>query len=358
MIEERVLSTRELNRATLERQFLLDRTDRSAVDVVAHLVGVQAQEPFSPYYGLWSRVRGFVPDDLASPLLARRVVRAPLHRATIHLVTDTDHGRFEPLFRPFLHRRLASSAFGAVLDGLDVDALTAEAAASMAERPRTRPELGELLGASRPGLDTASLAHAATLLLPTVQVPPRAVWGRSGPASWTTAAHWLGRDARPEPEPATVEELVRRYLAAFGPASVKDVQTWAGVTRLKPVMAAMDLRVFADERGRVLHDLPDAPLPDPDVPAPPRFLPEFDNLLLGHDDRTRVISEEDYRRGIVVGGKPTLLVDGFVHGTWRLTATGLDVELFRPLTRAGRDEVREEGARLLGFAGVPGEVRL
>ncbi|MFE9750045.1 winged helix DNA-binding domain-containing protein [Saccharothrix saharensis] len=347
------LTTRALSRATLHRQFLLDRVDRPAEDVVEHLVGMQAQEPFSPYYGLWSRIRSFQPDELGSLLLDRRVVRASLHRATIHLVTAADHGRFEPLLRPFLHRRFASSPFGFVLDGLDVNEFTGTATALL-EEPRTRREIGDLLGARWPDRDTNALGYAGSFLVPTVQVTPRAVWGRSGAAKWTTAARWLA-DAGPAASP---EEFVRRYLAAFGPASVKDVQTWAGMSRLMPVVEAMDLRVFTDERGRTLYDLPDAPRPDPDTPAPARFLPEFDNVLLGHDDRTRVISDEDYRRGIIIGGKPTLLVDGFVHGTWKIADDGLDIDVFRPLTRAQKADVEAEGARLLQFAGVTGGVRL
>jgi hypothetical protein len=347
------LTTRALNRATLHRQLLLDRVDRTACDVVEHLVGMQAQEPFSPYYGLWSRIRSFQADELGSLLLDRRVVRASLHRATIHLVTAADHGRFEPLLRPFLHRRFASSPFGFVLDGLDADEFT-EAVTALLEEPRTRREIGDLLGARWPDHDANALGYAGSFLVPTVQATPRAVWGRSGAAKWTTAARWLG----PAGPAAPIEEFVRRYLVAFGPASVKDVQTWAGMSRLKPVVEAMDLRVFTDERGRTLYDVPDAPLPDPDTPAPARFLPEFDNVLLGHDDRTRVISDEDYRRGIVIGGKPTLLVDGFVHGTWKQSADGLDIEVFRPLTRAQKADVEAEGARLLAFAGVRGDVRL
>lgn len=352
MIEK--LTTRALNRATLHRQLLLDRAALPAHDVVEHLVGMQAQEPFSPYYGLWSRTRDFRPEELSSLLLDRKVVRASLHRATIHLVSAADHGRVEPLLRPFLHRRFASSPFGFVLDGLDVDEFTAAATALVAEKPRTRRELGDHLAARWPDHDATALGYAAGFLVPVVQVPPRAVWGKSGPAAWTAASTWLGTA-----EPATsAERFVRRYLAAFGPASVRDVQTWAGMTRLKPVVEAMDLRTFTDERGRTLYDLPDGPLPDPDTPAPARFLPEFDNLLLGHHDRTRVISDEDYRRGIVVGGKPTLLVDGVVHGTWKITGDGLDVALFRPLTSAQKADVESEGARLLAFAGVTGDVRL
>ncbi|MBB5966086.1 winged helix DNA-binding domain-containing protein [Planomonospora venezuelensis] len=342
-----MITTRGLNRATLHRQLLLERAARSAYDTVEHLVGMQAQEPFSAYYGLWSRLTAFDPAELSALLEERRAVRAPLHRATIHLVTDADHGRIEPLFRDLLHRRFASSPFRAVLDGFDPGEFRAVAAALVAEAPRTRSELASLLASRWPALDAASLGYAVTYLLPVVQVPPRGVWGRSGRASWTTAASWLG----PAGEPADVESLVRRYLAAFGPASVKDVQVWSGLTRLRPVLGRMGLRVLRDSRGRELFDLPDAVLPDPDTPAPVRFLPEFDNLLLGHDDRTRVISDEDYRRGIVIGGKPALLVDGFVHGTWAVSSAGLEVRVFRPLTAPQRAEVEEEGARLLEFAG-------
>ncbi|QFZ20033.1 winged helix DNA-binding domain-containing protein [Saccharothrix syringae] len=349
----RTLTTRELNRTTLHRQLLLERADRPAADVIEHLVGMQAQEPLAPYYGLWSRTRGFRPDELVELLTGRHAVRATLHRATIHLVTAADHGRLEPLLRPFLHRRFASSPFRHAVAGVDLDEFTATAA-GLLEQPRTRPELGRELAARWPDRDTAALGQAATALAPTVQVPPRGLWGRGGRARWTTAAHWLPATAPAAP----VEELVRRYLAAFGPASVRDLQTWSGATRLAPVVEAMDLPRFTDPTGRVLHDLPDAPLVDPDVPAPPRFLPEFDNLLLGHHDRTRVISGEDYRRGIVVGGRPTLLVDGFVHGTWRLTPGGLRIRVLRPLDRTRRAEVEAEGAALLRFAGTDGDVAI
>jgi Winged helix DNA-binding domain len=345
-----VITQRGLNRATLHRQLLLDRSPLTAAQAVEHLVGMQAQEPQAPYYGLWSRLRSF---DTDLGLTGGAMVRAPLHRATIHLVTAADHAWIEPLMRPMLHRRFASSPFRDVLAGLEADDLVTAADRLFAERPRTRAELGRALAEKWPELDAESLGHAVTYLTPVVQTPPRGQWGRSGPAAWTTAARWLGRVGTAG-DPA---ELVRRYLAAFGPATVRDVQTWSGLSRLRPVVEGMDLRVLRAEDGRDLYDLPDAPLPDPDTPAPARFLPEFDNLLLGHHDRTRVISAEDYRRGIVVGGKPTLLVDGTVHGVWRLGA-GLEVELFRPLTRAQREDVLAEGARLLAFAGIDGPVDL
>lgn len=354
-----MLTTRALNRATLHRQWLLERADASALAAVEHLVGMQAQEPMSAYYGLWSRLRDFTAAELADLLSDRRVVRAPLYRATIHLLSAADHGRVQPLLRTLLERRFTSSPFKSVLSGVGVAELAEAGLHALAERPRTRRELSDALGARWPDLDAGALGSAVAFLVPVVQVPPRGLWGRTGPAAWTPAASWLGDPGEPaDADPDLAADLVRRYLAAFGPATVKDVQTWSGLTRLREVTARMDLRVLVDERGRELLDLPDAPLPGEDVPAPARFLPEFDNLLLAHHDRTRVISDEDYRRGIVIGGKPTLLVDGFVHGVWRVGDGGLEIEAFRPLTAAQRADVLAEAERLAVFAEVDGPVRI
>ena len=342
-----VVTLRGLNRATLHRQFLLERVTRPAYDTVEHLVGMQAQEPLSAYYGLWSRLVAFDPAELSGLLTDRRAVRAPLHRTTIHLVTDADHGRLGPLFREMLHRRFASSPFRSVLDGLDLDEFRAAVATLVTGNPRSRAELASLLADRWPALDAESLGYAVTHLLPVVQVPPRGVWGRSGRPLWTTAGSWLG----PPGAASDRESLVRRYLAAFGPASVRDLQIWSGLTRLRPVVERMELRRLRDWRGRELFDVPDGALLDPDTPAPVRFLPEFDNVLLAHDDRSRIISDEDYRRGIVIGGRSTVLVDGFVHGTWTVSTAGLDVQAFRPLSPAQRAAVEEEGMRLLEFAG-------
>jgi hypothetical protein len=337
------ITTRALNRATLHRQALLDRSASSAEAMIGHLVGMQAQEPLAPYVGLWSRVRGFQAAELATLMTDRAVVRAPLLRATIHLVTAADHGTLEPLTRRVLARAFAGSAF--TLGDLDVDKVLDEARALMEEHPRTRAELGRLLAAKWPDADARSLAHATTYLMTLVQVTPRGVWGSRGQATWTTAEQWLGTPGAI----GSVQDVVRRYLAAYGPAAVKDVQTWSGLTRLREVVDGMDLVVLRDEAGRELVDLPDAPLPDEDTPAPVRFLPEFDNLLLAHHDRTRVISAEDYRRGIVIGGKSTLLVDGVVRGIWKARGGTLEIEVFGSLSSTEREDVVDEGGRLLGF---------
>jgi hypothetical protein len=354
-----VLGPRELNRATLERQMLLRRRKLSAVEAIERLVGMQAQAPAPPYVGLWTRLEDFHPDELARLILERRAVRIALMRNTVHLVTVRDCLALHPLMQPVFDRTLyATRANRAHLEGVDTEALAAAGRALLEERPRTAKELGELLQEQWPGRDPASLARAIRHLLPLVQVPPRGVWGKSGAATHTTAEAWLGRPLDPA---SSLEETVLRYLGAFGPATVKDVQTWSGLTRLGEVIERLRPRLltFRDERGKELFDLPEALRPDPDTPAPPRFLPEFDNLILSHADRIRVIADE-YRK--VMASKngmvpATFLVDGFVRGTWKKERSRgratLMIEPFEPLAEEDRDALAEEGERLIRFVAEP-----
>ncbi|WP_233262252.1 winged helix DNA-binding domain-containing protein [Vitiosangium sp. GDMCC 1.1324] len=358
-----VLSQRALNRALLERQWLLRRAKRSAPQAIEHLVGLQAQAPNPPYYGLWTRLEGFRQEDLATLLLDRQVVRIVLMRGTIHLVTARDARRLRPLVQPMMERTLlAHRTYGRNIAGMDLDALVAAGRALVEEEPRTLTELGALLAERWPDRDPNSLAQAIRAFAPLVQVPPRGIWGVGGQTRCTTLESWLGQ---PLDASLSMEELVLRYLAAFGPATVLDVQTWSGLTRLSDVLEGLRprLRTFRNEQGRELFDLPDAPRPDPDTPAPVRFLPEFDNVLVSHDDRGRVISDEDRKRvatrnGMVPGG---LLVDGFFRGAWKFRqsrgTTTLLIEPYKRLSAQERTAVEEEGERLLDFAAADAKTR-
>lgn len=355
------LTLRALNRATLARQHLLARTAAPVLDVVEHLVGLQAQAPLPPYYGLWSRVEGFTPDQLAGLLLDRSVVRIAMMRDTVHLVSARDCLPLRTAVQPLLERQLhGSTPYRPGLVGVDLDAVAAAAREIVDAGPRTAKQLGVELAKRWPDWDPEAMAFAARALLPLVQVPPRGVWGRSGQPTLTTAQAWLGGDARP----LAPDILLTRYLAAFGPASVADAQTWSGLTGLRPVMEELRprLRTFRDENGRELFDLPDAPRPDPDTPAPVRLLAEFDNLLLSHADRTRVISDEHRalafgtRNGVIPG---TVLVDGFVAGTWRLergrgTAT-VTLTPYRHWPKRIAAAVEREVGNLLAFAAPDAE---
>ncbi|TDV43642.1 winged helix DNA-binding domain-containing protein [Actinophytocola oryzae] len=313
------LTPRALNRATLARQHLLTRTDHTATATVEHLVGMQAQAPFPPYTGLWTRLTDFHPNELADALLNRHVVRIALMRGTVHLVTAADACYLRPLVQPLFDRDLATNTLHARhLTGLDLPQLAATAREVLADHPHTARQLGTALARHWPDRHPDALAHAARGLLPLVQVPPRAVWGRSGQTAYHTAEHWLDRELDPAPDP---RHLITRYLAAFGPATIADIQTWAGLTRLRDLTDTLDLRTYHTD-GRELYDLPDAPRPDPDTPAPVRYLPEFDNVLLSYADRTRLMTEEHRKRlfGVRNGVLPgTFLVDGLVRGSWRVT---------------------------------------
>jgi hypothetical protein len=351
---EKPLSPRTLNRALLARQFLLCRQKRSATETIEHLVGMQAQVPGNPYIALWSRLEEFQPEELSRLIADRHAVRTSLMRATIHLVTARDCLALRPVMQSVMERTFASSAFARNVAGVDLDALLAAGWSLLEERPRSRAELGPLLAERWPGYDAGSLAATIGFLVPVVQVPPRGLWGKSGPARLTTVEAWLGRPLDPDPTP---DEVLLRYLAAFGPATVADIRIWSRLTGLRTVIERLRPRLitFRDERGRELFDLPDAPRPDPETPAPPRFLPEYDNILLSHDDRGRIIRDNHglpmpAGRGGELG---SLLVDGFLGGMWRISRQGgkatLVIEAGGLWTKAEQTAVSEEGARLLSF---------
>jgi hypothetical protein len=324
------------------------------IRVIEHLVGLQAQVPVDPYVGLWTRLQDFDPSELSDLLAERAAVRATLMRATIHLVTARDALFLRPLMQP-VPTRTFNGQFGRRVDGIDREALLAAGRELVEERPRTRAELRAELGARWPEHDAEALALAVTFMVPLVQVTPRGLWGRSGQATWTTIESWLGRPLEPAP---SLEELVVRYLAAFGPATVMDIQAWCGLTRLREVTdrLAPRLRTFRSEDGRELLDLPDAPRPDPDTPAPVRFLPEFDNLALAHADRAHIVDSDGSEYTPVAGRggrRGSLLVDGWARGLWRLTvqkgAARLRIESFARAPKAGAAEIGAEAERLVAF---------
>lgn len=353
-----VLSQRALNRALLERQMLLRRVDRPAIEVIEHLVGMQAQNPNDPYVALWSRISRFQTDELATLMTERRVVRAmALMRTTIHLVSAADARTIRPLMQPIVERQWGYSPFARNLAGVEIDKVVAAGRAMLAEHPHTAGELGTRLREQWPDHDASDLGYAVRFLVGLVQVPPRGIWGRGGRPVLDTIEQWVGEPLDPNP---SIDDLVLRYLGAFGPATAKDVQVWSWLPGIREVLDRLRprLRTFRDQAGRELFDITDGPMPDPETPAPVRLLPEYDNLLLSHDDRSRVgdlvIGADRWWRGSV-------LVDGFVRGTWRVrrergTAV-LSIGLYVDLDTTGRAEIEAEATRLLEFVAADAPTR-
>lgn len=344
-----MLSLRALNRALLARQFLLRRVRKTAADTIEHLVGMQAQEPPSPYIGLWTRLARFRHAELAQMVWKGRAVRGTLMRVTLHLVTARDYWALRGVMQPFLER------FAGAVDGVDLATVVSLGRELLDERPRGRAELVRSFKERWPDLDAEQLARAFAFVVPLVQVPPRGIWGNNARPVLAPAEAWVG--PRPEAAPSP-DEMFTRYLAAFGPATVADVQGWSRLTGLREVAERLRprLRTYRDDRGRELFDVRRGLLPDPDTPAPPRFLPDFDNVLIGHADRNRIFADVDRRR--IGVGTPTVLVDGFVRATWKIArklgAATLLVEPFAAFSRTERAAVSEEGAGLLAF--IAGDV--
>jgi hypothetical protein len=357
------LDRRALNRALLGRQLLLHRHPITVPKTVEHLVGLQAQEPPDPYLALWSRVEGFRTDDLARLITGRRAVRGTLMRGTIHLVTARDFRSMWPVMQPYFERTFRGIVWGRNLVGIDVARVLKAGRALVEREPLTNTQLGVRLAERWPDRDPASLAAAVRYLLPMVQVPPRGVWGQRGQAAVTTAEHWLGRPMGASSAP---DRMILRYLRAFGPATVEDMRTWSSLSGLREVADRLKrrLRTFQDERGRELYDVAEGPLPDPETPAPTRFLPTYDNILLSHNDRSRIIGDADRKRLLdtsLTGNFGTVLTDGFVGGWWKLVRQrGSAVLSIVPLRRHPkriRDEVAEEAARMLEFIAADADPR-
>ena len=352
----RTLTEHELNRATLDRQLLLRRSDLDAAEAVEHLVGLQTQVPPNHYVALWSRLAGFDAEDFSRRFQNREFVRISLQRSTIHTVTARDCMPLRQLLQPVQDRNL-KGAFGRKLQGLDLQELAERARVFVDAEPLTFNDIGKLLTEAYPDHDVQSLGVAARNNLALVQVTPRGLWRQGGLAKHTTAERWLGSQGTARAMAA--EELVLRYLKALGPASVMDAQMWSGLTGLREVFDSLsgELVVFRSEGGTELYDLPDAPRPGADVEAPARFLPDFDNVFIGHKDRARVHDTRVAKDKIWLANAavPTFMVDGRIRGVWkaetdkkRMKAT-LNLSPLVPITKTQHTELETEGAALLEF---------
>lgn len=345
----RTLSTRELNRAMLARQLLLRRSSMSIVDAVEQVFGLNAQDPNVPYLALHARLETFGIAELTGTIERGELVRSVLMRGTQHLVSAADFQLCQPLHAPLL-RRIQRGAFGARTAGVDLDRLVAEARALLADGAvLTRPELGRALAGHWPDAEPSALGWTAQYLLPVTHPAPSGTWNVRGATPFRLTAT----------TPATFEDaetLVRRYLAAFGPATTSDARAWCGVSGLREVFARLrpELVVYRDPAGREVFDLPDAPRPDGDLPAPVRLLPEFDATLLCYADRSRTMTDE-VRAQVCVGDAiaASVLVDGTVAATWTRNRTTdvarLSVHPLRRLPAADRAAIEADAHRLLTF---------
>ncbi len=344
------MSDASLSRATLARQMLLAREKITAVRAIERIAGMQAQLARPPFVGLWTRITGFRREELARAIGKHEVVRGPFFRGTLHIVSAKDF----VLFRALMQRAL-DTGMRAILknrfDDLDRAAITAMARKFFLE-PRTFDELRVVLEKAK-AKDVRGQAFAARMFVPLMQVPSDDMWSYPNSARFTLAEPAVGVIAKD----AGAKELVKRYLAAFGPASVTDAQTWSGIKDLAPTFAELrdELVVVESVGKRELFDLPKAPRPDEDEPAPPRFLPEFDNLLLAYANRKRFVADA-HRKAIYLPGlrvAPTFLASGAVAGTWKVSrakaAATLEIQPFSALAKKDKEALAAEGASLVRF---------
>ena len=360
------LSLRDLNRALLARQLLLRRERFSVNEAIERLVGLQAQEAAPPFVALWSRLEKFEREDLGDRLHRRAVVRVTAMRGTLHLMTAADFVALRPALQPALTAGMRSVLRKRAED-LDIGSLVAIARRYFGERPRSFSAFRDHLAERFPEGDHRAMAFAVRTHLPLVQVPTDAKWSFPASPDFTVAASWLDTSIEPGPSFPSTEvagegrpsprSLVRRYLAAFGPATPADAQTWSALRGLRETFEELrpELETFRDESGRELFDLPDAPRPRAAAPAPVRYVAAYDNLVLAHADRSRIVAEE-HRKAIVTRNlrvHPTFLVGGFVAGTWKVVRrralARLDVQPFASLSKRVCEELVAEGERLLSF---------
>lgn len=345
----RQLSLLELNRSYLSRQSLLERQALTIPEAIQKLLGLQSQIPNPPYIGLWTRLQNFQRQDLTNLMESRQIVRAAFFRSTLHLMTANDHQAFQGTIQPALSKALAAF-FGQRAKGLDIPKIIEAAKPFLAEMPRSTGEIRAFLLGLFPDADGDALAYALRNNLPLVQVPPSGTWGSGSRATYTQAEQWLGKA-----NPQSLDQLFRRYLAAFGPASIMDFQTWVGMTNLKNSLNLDGLSIYKNEDDKDLFDLAEMPILAENTPAPIRFIPEYDNVLIGHADRRRILADEDYKKVFLSAARvsSTILVDGFVAGTWKTESKKKTAKLlispFKPLASEAKAALIEEGKKLLAF---------
>ncbi|MFC9896609.1 winged helix DNA-binding domain-containing protein [Nocardia sp. NPDC127579] len=348
------LSNRVLNRTLLARQHLLERSTLTAHQMCEHLVGLQAQDVPPPFVGLWSRIADFDPATVSAALEDRSLVRITLMRGTIHLVTPPDALRIAPHIQPELEKIPFRKGFnfGAMV-GLDPDEVRAHGEAALGEEPMSAADLRARAAELYPDRDAGAVLQTWLYQLPVLQTPPRGKWQDSSRPVWSRVQPWLGAPLDPS---YPLAELLIRYLGAFGPASTMDMQTWSKLTGLKQAVDQLGARVrtYTDERGRTLYDLADAELADPDRPAPVRLLGWYDNALLAHQDRSRIVPENQAvvlrTSGLNVS---SILIDGYLAGCYKLFPKGgvarMRISPNRTWTRTEHQEVETEARALLGF---------
>lgn len=350
----RTLTRLELNRTFLSRQLLLSRSSSSVEAATKQLLGLQAQVQQPPFIGLWSRLHGFQPEDLTNALIARTIVRAPLMRSTLHLFSAADYQQLRMTIQPALTRGL-NSFHGKNIKGLDFDPLLEAARQFLKERTRAIGEVRSYLATQAPEIVPEALAYGFRTFIPVVQVPSdKARWGYGNAPEYVLAAAWLGQAVNPHDD---LETLIMRYVAACGPASVMDMQTWAGMPKLKDAFDKVrpKLHSYRDDQGRELFDLPDGVILPAEVPAPVRFIPEYDNSMISHQNRTRILAEA-YRTKVFLSAarvRATVLLNGFVCAAWKIekakSTVTLIIDLFETVSATDREAIAEEGERLLRF---------
>ena len=344
----KTISRLELNRTLLDRQLLLAPTKVKAVKALERLVALQAQVASPPYYGLWARVDGFTPADLMKLRDQGIAVRAALLRSTLHWVTVADYAWIRPIIQPALERAW-QGFFGARKSGIEVTSLCDAAREILSGGPISLSALSDGLLQHFPAWNKQAMEYGVRTHLPLVQVSPAGSWKGGTAARYELVAVDAETDAA---------RLVRSYLAAFGPATPNDIAAWAGFTAIGKTLEAMrdELTTYSDEMGRLLYDLPKAQIVDGNAAAPLRFVAEYDNLILAHADRSRIVPEVHRKQVFLSAGRvrATVLVDGFVAGAWKLEKdkrlTRLVVEMFGKQPKAVRDAIQAEGERLLQFA--------